>query len=75
MKYATPVVFEDNDLETSLADAVSNLVVKLFIAVDTWRQRSKTRAQLAGMSSHLLKDIGISRGEALFELNKHFWEA
>lgn len=38
-----------------------------------WRQRSRTRRQLAALGDHLLADTGISRSERLEELNKPFW--
>ncbi|MEH6580113.1 MAG: DUF1127 domain-containing protein [Amphritea sp.] len=39
-----------------------------------WRRNSLTRQQLAAMNSHLLKDIGLSRAEALQEISKPFWK-
>jgi len=42
--------------------------------VEAWR-RHRTRRCLAGMSSYLLKDIGISYAEAEAEANKPFWVA
>jgi len=41
---------------------------------EAWR-RHRTRRSLAGMSGHLLKDIGISYAEAEAEVNKPFWIA
>jgi uncharacterized protein YjiS (DUF1127 family) len=38
-----------------------------------WRQRSRERAQLATLDERMLRDIGISRGDVLSELNKPFW--
>jgi uncharacterized protein YjiS (DUF1127 family) len=74
MKYATHEAYEFGRAETSVADAASRLISRYLQAVNAWRQRSRTRAQLAGMSSHLLRDIGLTRGEAMFEANKQFWE-
>ena len=38
-----------------------------------WRRRQRSRAALAGLDARMLRDIGISRGEALCEINKPFW--
>ena len=40
-----------------------------------WRQRSRERAQLAVLDERMLRDIGISRGDVLREINKPFWRA
>jgi uncharacterized protein YjiS (DUF1127 family) len=40
-----------------------------------WRQRSRERAQLAALDERMLRDIGISRGDVLREINKPFWRA
>lgn len=40
-----------------------------------WRQRSRERAQLAALDERMLRDIGISRGDVLHEINKPFWRA
>ena len=74
MKYATSEAIEFGTAELPLADTTSNLASKLYRTVKTWRQRSITRAQLAGISAHSLQDIGISRIDADIESNKPFWE-
>ena len=38
-----------------------------------WRERAAQRAHLAALDDHLLKDLGINRGEALREAAKPFW--
>jgi uncharacterized protein YjiS (DUF1127 family) len=38
-----------------------------------WRQRSRERAQLASLDDRMLRDIGVSRGDVLQEINKPFW--
>ena len=74
MKYATFEALEFGPARISLADTTSNLASRIYKAVDSWRKRSKTRAQLGGISSHSLQDIGISRIEVIIESNKPFWE-
>jgi len=38
-----------------------------------WRRRSRDRAQLATLDDRMLRDIGVSRGDVLAEINKPFW--
>ncbi len=47
----------------------------VFALYRLWRQRQRQRRQLASMSDHLLKDIGVSRYDALQEANKPFWHS
>jgi len=39
-----------------------------------WSERSRQRADLRDLDEHLLKDIGITRQQALDEANRPFWE-
>ena len=39
-----------------------------------WR-RQRSRARIAGLNAHLLKDIGVSHAEAEHEANKPFWRS
>ena len=55
--------------------ALHRLGLGLFRILVTWQQRSAERQQLASMSDFHLKDIGISRSEALMEADKPFWQA
>ncbi len=47
------------------------MVVRRRLAI--WGQRYRTRQVLARMDDRLLKDIGLSRTEALQESDKPFW--
>lgn len=40
-----------------------------------WQRRINDRRKLAEMDSDLLKDIGVSRAEALNEADKPFWKS
>lgn len=42
-------------------------------AIRQWNRNQKTRRALVSMSDHMLKDIGISRVDALQEAKKPFW--
>ena len=39
----------------------------------TWFERDRQRRQLAELSDHLLRDIGVTRAEAMREAAKPFW--
>ncbi|MBV1788042.1 DUF1127 domain-containing protein [Marinobacterium sp. D7] len=41
--------------------------------IGTWHQRHRQRDQLMALSPWMLKDIGISRTDALHEGGKAFW--
>jgi uncharacterized protein YjiS (DUF1127 family) len=38
-----------------------------------WNNRRRTRRDLAGLSDHMLRDIGLTRADAFFECRKPFW--
>lgn len=52
----------------------SRAVLSVFDTLCLWRERAWQRRQLAGLSDHMLTDIGISRAEAWMECNKPFWK-
>jgi uncharacterized protein YjiS (DUF1127 family) len=39
-----------------------------------WQERSRQRHQLASLSDHLLRDIGLSRADIMAETTKRFWQ-
>jgi uncharacterized protein YjiS (DUF1127 family) len=51
------------------------LVAAMRRAWSTWASRAHQRDALADLveNEHLLKDIGLTRDEALDEVNKPFW--
>ena len=40
-----------------------------------WWTRHEARRQLLEMDDHMLRDIGLTRGQAVREWQKGFWEA
>jgi uncharacterized protein YjiS (DUF1127 family) len=38
-----------------------------------WHRRSRDRAALASFDDRMLRDIGVTRVDALYEINKPFW--
>ncbi len=41
--------------------------------VREWRRRGRERALLAQLDERMLRDIGLSRAEAEYMINKPFW--
>lgn len=54
-------------MRLGLADKI---VAKLLL----WKRISAQREELSKMSDELLKDIGISRAEAVYEAQRPFWD-
>ena len=52
-----------------------NVVARIGATLITWQQRASERAALASMDDRFLKDMGISRADALQEYSKPFWRA
>ncbi len=52
-----------------------DLVGHAFSQLGTWHERSRQRRQLAALSTHLLKDMGIDHADAAQEAAKPFWRA
>jgi uncharacterized protein YjiS (DUF1127 family) len=53
----------------ALSDAGNHLVT----TVRGWRRRARERGQLAALDDRMLRDIGLSRTDAEFLINKPFW--
>ncbi len=51
------------------------ILVLLSDLVATWERRARERNHLAGMTDHMLKDLGISRSDAQHESDKPVWRA
>jgi uncharacterized protein YjiS (DUF1127 family) len=51
------------------------IVEGMFALVRVWRERGRTRRQLAIMSERELQDIGTCRSEIAYEVAKPFWMA
>ena len=45
----------------------------LLRTIALWQERARQRRALAELSDHHLKDIGISRADAMREAGKSFW--
>ena len=60
-----------NNSEDNLENrGIARRVIKKVYA---WRIRSQQRKQLASLSEHMLKDMGLTRYEVDKEVDKPFW--
>jgi uncharacterized protein YjiS (DUF1127 family) len=48
-------------------------VTRLLKQLSVWRQRARMRDTLATFDVRMLRDLGISPGQAEFEANQPFW--
>jgi uncharacterized protein YjiS (DUF1127 family) len=53
----------------------SSLLARIGETFHVWRQRYRTRRELAQWSSRDLHDIGISWSDVAYEAEKPFWRA
>jgi uncharacterized protein YjiS (DUF1127 family) len=53
----------------------NGLFGSLASAIGEWNRRLRDRRELAGLCERSLRDIGLSRYDALQEANKPFWRA
>lgn len=56
-------------------DALNDASRWAFATLQQWRHRIREREQLAGLDDRMLRDIGLTRGDAEFLINKPFWRA
>jgi len=56
-------------------ERATHLIRRALTTLGIWIDRSKRRRQLAQMSERQIKDLGVTRCDALREMNKRFWEA
>ena len=53
--------------------AASDLAGRVLATFREWRRRAHGRAELARFDDRMLRDIGITRADAEFLINKPFW--
>jgi len=51
----------------------ATFIEKIWMMFEVWADRSRGRRRLVAMSERQLKDIGLSRGDAVIEYEKPFW--
>ena len=60
---------------TSISSGVSRALITASELTRLWRNRSRSRRQLAGLNSRMLSDIGVTGLDARREARKWFWQA
>lgn len=53
---------------------LASVVLSVAVTVNKWSTRARTRRALLELDAHLLRDIGIDRGEAYREARRMFWQ-
>ena len=53
--------------------AIASVAVHFACLVTLWSQRRRTRRALKGLPGYLLKDVGLTPGQARMETRKLFW--
>jgi uncharacterized protein YjiS (DUF1127 family) len=56
-------------------EAAAGPIDRVLATLRQWRQRARSRRELAGFDDYLLRDIGVSRSQAQFESGKRCWQA
>ena len=52
---------------------VSGFLSRVRAALREWRRRKNGRLELARLDDRMLRDIGLTRFDAEYEINKPFW--
>lgn len=58
---------------TRKTDTMTTLLLRGSHLIGEWRDRSRSRAELATLGERELRDICVSPGEAAMEAAKPFW--
>jgi uncharacterized protein YjiS (DUF1127 family) len=58
----------------SLGPRLGRALARMAAATFAWHERARQRHALMQLSDHMLRDIGISRAEAVGEAGKPFWQ-
>jgi uncharacterized protein YjiS (DUF1127 family) len=57
----------------ALRDRVRPILGQAVALLREWRRRARSRAELARLDERMLRDIGVTPGEAWQEFSKPFW--
>ena len=56
-------------------EAQAGTIDRFLATLRLWRQRARSRRELAGLDDYQLRGFGVSRSQAQFESGKRFWQA
>lgn len=62
------------DITKSLGSVIASLPEQAFRHLTVWQKRYEGRLHLESLNDHLIKDMGLSRGDVRHEVSKPFWE-
>ncbi len=72
----TPVLHEEISAGSySIVLGIENVASAVMSTVAVWNRRYKGRRELSQLNDHMLADIGLTRVEAIAEIDKPFWRA
>lgn len=63
------------DRHTTPPSLVVGVALNALSTVRTWRERARSRRELAARSSYELQDMGVCRADVANEVSKPFWRA
>jgi uncharacterized protein YjiS (DUF1127 family) len=70
-------IFDGFDISGKVYNFITG-VEAIYVAtrdtISVWIMRSEGRKQLAQMSDHMLKDIGLNRIDVQYDAGKFFWQ-
>ena len=69
---ATLVLPVARENRPSRARAAPSLLEQALEMLSRWQERSRSRDELARLGEHQLKDIGLTKSQAMFESGKFF---
>jgi len=52
---------------------LANAARRVVAVLKLWRERARSRAELADLDNHTLNDIGLTRIDVAREITKRFW--
>jgi uncharacterized protein YjiS (DUF1127 family) len=78
MRNTSRIIYRDDGQTRGAANlrlaAPRAVLVGIIQTLLRWQERSAQRRQLLELDAHMLKDIGISRADAVREAKRPFWD-
>jgi uncharacterized protein YjiS (DUF1127 family) len=64
-----------SEIAAAIGDFLGAVLVRSADLLLLWQERATQRTNLAHLDAHLLRDMGLSRGDVLVEVEKPFWQS
>jgi uncharacterized protein YjiS (DUF1127 family) len=68
-------LLEDFVMDDPSREAAPGPIDRALATLRLWRQRTRSRRELAGLDEYQLRDFGVSQSQAQFESGKRFWQS